>query len=364
MENAYANCPLREMSHQTRRRLYVDWVRKILQDMYPRSKFVDREPSSRRGEGSDDAGGPGYDFMRDGRKVKVHGTLIASKECSKNIICWEACFRNIMLPLGHRTHAPFDDLYLVLASPDGLMLIKHDLCTGKRSDGKRTEALGWQIAVRGSRSYTSWQDAWHTIRAKFCQKGSCELLGHDSFQDAVLKDLVVQYHNGSSQIVAGKPPLWDMSPAKRALRIQNIARAIDKKLNPGSQFTPHSNQAKVSWVRDKSSVMVKSAKLSLAGNYCNWINIHSNSLDDDVELWLAIYSQLGIHIYMCSSVDDLHLVHQKHGGLALKIRSKGAGDNSIQKALQSVEAELLARGCSRLSMVKWVSLLHLLRFVL
>ena len=370
-ELAYANTPVRGLTQQEQGRRCQEWARMVLQEQNPEAKILDPEPGvccngSRRQRRC-----APYDFLMNGRRVEIKSTRMVWWAADS---CWLARFRNIKLQSGQRHGIVFDDLYLVLFSPQGLYLIKHDLTTGTNADGKRTEVRGHCISVQGSRVNTRWEEALPVLLQKLCEQGNCSLIATELFSGPGFRSTLFgrepehSEHYSRRRSVLDDIPMSNMSSAKRGMRLQEIALAVDRKMNPlckfsriqanrvGTQKRGTSN-APADWIRDATRVEAKSGGLvfNRGGQLfqCKFDGIKPDLFD---ELWLVIYSLKGIWFYRSRSVESLGLcrcgARTRHSGLQ-KVFTGRRGELEPLKALKTIDAKIRSKGCELVAMVEW-----------
>ena len=94
-----------------------------------------------------------------------------------------------------------------------------------------------------------------------------------------------------------------MSVGKRGKRIQELGLAIDRRLHPHGDFSfakgnRGRSNAPADWVRCTDRVELKSCRLTFNRSQnlwrCDFQHIKPDLFD---ELWLAIYTSVGIHYY-------------------------------------------------------------------
>lgn len=349
-EMVYSNSILGKMSTQEQGNLLQDWARQTLRKIHPERVFLDPEPGVRCDGGRRSAYQAEYDFAMDEVRVEVKSSRL-TWDLSKQV--WLAAFWHIKLSCGKRGDALFDDLYLVLASPSDLLLIKHDLCTGISSDGKRTETTGHKLTVYGGAG-DSCREALDTILHKLCEENNCTVVARQSLCDAHL-DVILAAHRDCHQEVYCGIPLSNLSSAKRGLRIEGMALAIDRQLHPESEFLHDAGLA--DWARDGVRVEMKSCKLVYCKTklhwYCRFRSIKPQCFE---ELWLAIYSPQDVRFYKCSSTNDLGLitngVRTEHFGLDVSV-SVSRYEEDLLEALRVIETKLMSRGCMPVAVVEW-----------
>ena len=150
-ENVYTNTPVSGLGQSQQGKILQEWARKVLEEQSPNATMLDPEPGtccngSRRGSLPSRAQfSPGR--SKGGSKERPNGLAFNNKMLK----C--AVFFRVKLAHGERKEAPFDDLYLVILSPSGLHLIKHDLVTGIGScrGKKKLGVSGHDTGVRKQR---------------------------------------------------------------------------------------------------------------------------------------------------------------------------------------------------------------------
>ena len=359
-ELAYAGTPAGRIKKNEQGRIGKVWAKKVLQEQNPKSEILEPEPGTcsdgRRRRGSYQAE---YDFVLDGRKVEVKGARMTWVSTSYGGY-WCLTFKAVKLPYGERARAAFDDLYLVIMSPEGIHLIKHDLVTGVSTCGKSTEVDGHVIRVCGSRRTHCWEDAFGEMLEKLCERGGCRVVAEQPFSELKLKEMLSNRVSPGEAAVAGLP-MSSMSGEKRGKRIQEIGLAIDRRLHPRSDFTflkgNRNANAPVDWVRDTTGVKLKSCGLNFNRSknlwQCSFQHIKPDLFD---ELWLAIYTSVGIHCHQCKSCESLGF-HK--AGVATKVRGHNLpfhgprGELDPLAALKTIQTQMRSSGCELIAIVEW-----------
>ena len=111
-------------------------------------------------------------------------------------------FFRVKLAYKERTTPAFGDLYLVLLSPKGMHLIKHDLVTGVSTRGKFTATSGHRIAVCGSAGTDCWEDALVDMLEKLRKKGGCTVVHTQPFGKLDLKGILSAQASPSQAAIA------------------------------------------------------------------------------------------------------------------------------------------------------------------
>ncbi|CAE7876372.1 unnamed protein product [Symbiodinium necroappetens] len=261
--------PLWKLSPSRRVVVLQEVARSVLQRAYPESHFQDPVPGMSASGFARPLHQAEWDWTMDGRRVECKSSSLSWHKCGCQ---WRAQFHAVKLAHdGCRQHALFDGLLLVLLSPDCLDIVQHDLRTG--------------------------------------------VLLSDPCLHATLQKHLAKY-----PAMASNPydnlPLSLSSPTSRGLRIQQLALEIDQRLHPDAKFSLgcggrtvsgrrlSAHNAPVDWVRDEIRVEVKHGKLAFISRAKRWKctfrgikcalpGTRPRDLYD--ELWLVMYSPLGLH---------------------------------------------------------------------
>ena len=364
----YEDDPLAAISEKRRGMLLEGLARSMLERTFPHRPSQDayrllaKSDSRRRAHAE-------WDFTLGSRRVELKSAKLCFHPSDQ---CWRVSFFHVKLASGQQnTEQPFDDLYLLIYSPDAFHLVKHDLHTGVSSAGARTKDRGHTIKISGKHCQMSWRDALQTIMLKLVQIGACSLIG-TSFKDDPLVSVLysklrhdVLYFRDD---VYANVPMSSMSTVVRAYRVQQIACEVDKLLNPNSIFKTAAGEltaggrrrgthtAAVDWVQDAVRVEAKYAKVrfdpSAASWRCTFCNIKVESQQDDQpqryfdELWLAMYSPYGLDIFKHRNFHSAALSRDlptTSQGRSLLISGR-AHDRCVNTALQLMNDKLEAGG--------------------
>ena len=368
-EKAYAGTPVEDLSQAGQGKLLQEWARKVLEEKNPETEILDPEvgvccDGRKRGRHM-----ASYDFRLGTQRVEIKSAKMVWNAAHRQ---WYTLFAGVKLGSFARHQAAFDDLYLALMCPTGVHLIKHDLSAGVSAHGKATEVRGHKIQVNGSRGTTCWEGALHEILWKLCERGGCALVFKELFsQEGLLSTLLAQPANRSEdQVVHSGLPMSNMSFQKRGKRIQEIGLRVDQTLNPHHAFhiimeegldslgrKRSTANASADWVRGTTRIEVKSSALCFNKAHnrwqCQFTAIKQELFD---ELWLAIYSPIGIHFYQSESIQALGLATcgaaTAHAGFQ-KSFSGPCGEGDPLKALKAIEAKMISKGCELVAVVEW-----------
>ena len=373
--NAYAGDPLAMVSLKKRGMLLETFVRTIICDLHPHMKDEDARSQTRRVDGRRLCSHQEpWDWTLGGRRIESKSAQLCDYAKSDT---WRVDFRGVKLALdGQRNEQPFDDLYLLIYTPSGFAVLRHDLKTGVQRDGLRTALEGYRVSVVGSTNQ-SWEAAVSTILAKLIKRGSCELLCWVDMKDPRTHDLYAgaRKHLALQGTFLGSP-LNGVAAVRRGHRIQQMAVEIDQMTNPEAVIQVvrkdtrragnmrASNNAAVDWIRDGIGVEIKHAQPSFCSRdrawHCTFSGIKTTLAGVPQgrhfdELWLALYSPCGITFWRhpvdyeglapCGKLTALR-------GSSMELRaSRKASD--LQEAVSHMKSKLGAAGCTLLATVWW-----------
>ena len=359
-EQVYANTPLAGLGQTQQGKIFQEWAKGVLQKQNPQAEISDPDlgtccNGSKRGVNM-----AACDFLMGGRRVEIKSSRMAWSTAKES---WNVQVSNIKLPYEERTQPAFDDLYLVLLSPKGMYLIKHDLVTRISTCGERTGVSGHMIRVYGSRRTNCWEDARDEILEKLCQRGGCSMVHEQPLSDFDFQEILSERVSAGQAAVAGIP-MSSMSRERRGKRIQEIGLALDRKLNPQIAFSftggnRGTANAPADWVRDMRMVELKSSALTFNKSsnrwQCRFASIKADLFD---ELWLAIYTSVGIHYYRSKYRNSCSLGFAK-AGVATKIDGHqlqfygSCGELDPLEAFKTIEAKIISRGYELVAIVEW-----------
>ena len=316
--SVYGDDPLARIDEKRRGMLLESFTRSTLERMYPHLCSEDAVSSLTRVNGSQ-RGSAEWDFTLGGKRIELKTAMLGFDSTRKY---WLVTFKSIKLGQGgHRQEQPFDDLYLLIYTPDEFYLVKHDLETGLAKAGTLTKSAGHDIRIRGEHGQTSWKEATGTIVNKLTRTGACELVvriekNHPTVS-ALYADLQLKALSSHDRAYEGVP-MSNLRTGIRASRIQQIALEFDKLRNPDGVFASAagelssngnrrgSRNAAVDWIRSGVRVELKYAKVCFNPSRnrwgCQFCNIKDEPLDASNrvyfdELWLAMYSPCSLDIF-------------------------------------------------------------------
>ncbi|CAE7500933.1 GUSB [Symbiodinium sp. CCMP2456] len=377
--SVYGDDPLARINEKRRGMLLESFTRSTLERMHPELCSEDAVSSLTYADGSQPGSSTAeWDFTLGGRRVELKTAMLCFDSKRK---IWRTTFTNVKLGQGgHWAEQPFDDLYLLIYTPEDFYLIKHDLATGIGKAGVATRTGGHAIRISGASGQTSWQEATDTIVNKLTMKGACELVGRiaktHSAVSALYTELQLKALSSHDRAYDGVP-MSNLTTGIRAKRIQQIALEFDKMRNPDGMFEsaagePSSNgsirrgsgNAAVDWIRNGVRVEVKYAKVCFRPSRkswsCEFCNIKEEPLDASSrvyfdELWLAMYSPCSLDIF-------------KHAGYRSQLLSRGvrterkgknilvdAGrrDSCVENAVRRMQVKLEAAQAEPLLTLRW-----------
>ena len=346
----YNNHPLATMDPVRRSMLLEDWARMMLEEKEANCEIQDPVPGKRIDGTRRGLYHAEYDFLSNERRVEIKSSQLKWDGNET----WNVSFGGVKF-------GAFDDLYLVIFSPQWLDLIKHDLTIGISMSGPFSQSSGSGIKICGK---AQWPEALDTILAKLCEGGNSLHVGRASIDDSAIKTLCDR-HAGYTHQFYHEVPLALMNPTVRGLRVQKIVMEADRRFihanstfaEPGPEYAIDGKRrgkgnASYDWIRDEKRIEVKHSQLSFVENrrywYCTFYGVKRTCFD---ELLLVIYSPRGLDIF-------------KHDG-SYALRKSGASEEISLRAgtrawdwlsaLQAIEAKLESNGCPRIAQILWDS---------
>ncbi|CAE7941343.1 SECY [Symbiodinium sp. KB8] len=220
----------------------------------------------------------------------------------------------------------FDDLYLALHSPGQVDIVLHDGVAGIAESGKSTIHRGNSVNILGACGKHTAREACREILQKLLSPPhGCKHIATMRTDSGRIAELVSQEQlNESYQLSATcykGIPLAGHSPCSRALRLQDVALAVDQKLHMQSRFRRDVGASEVvgmlcrqrrgmhrssaDWWRDNVRVEFKSSKMSWVSGRRHWhahfsavkfaSQGHPHSAVFD-ELILGLYTPFGLYM--------------------------------------------------------------------
>ena len=206
---------------------------------------------------------------------------------------------------------------MILYVPCGIFVYRHDQALGLSSAGKKTEAEGYNIQLRGPRGESDWQRALHAVRAKIDAR-NCTLLQFVPFTDARLHAAVLSHLQSMMEGAYEGVPLAGLSAAARGAILESLVRRVDADyLHNDADISNavaglgargrgiHHTQAAYDYLRDGQRIECKSAQIRWDRGMKRWKvefqsvkfafkDARSEGAFD--ELLLAMYTPLGVYI--------------------------------------------------------------------
>ena len=370
---AYSGHPLAQLDPSRRGQVLQDVVQSVLRRCYRGEVAMPQPRLNARGNacGSHQAE---YDFSLDGRRIECKSAQLFW--CRGNDR-WQAQFRHIKL---HQNQ--FDDLYLALFTPSHLLIIQHDLYTLVHSQGKLDAERGSGIRVSGPQHERSWSVAACRISERLLNPASnCRLVARLDANGPEITEGLSGVRGSSavqlSQHAFDGTPLQHASPGVRGLRVEALAFEIDKMLNASAHFRRSFTEKTAAscskglpacsfdWLRDDVRVEVKHSRLHFSESRGGWLccfkNIKTASARSGTaqmfdELWLGVFSPIGLHFFKGSSTLRYTLSRGSEGA---RFYAYGpANEPDIHSALAHILRKLTDSGCCLIATVLFDRHLH------
>ena len=344
----YNKHPLATMHPVRRSMVLEDWARKMLEETGTNCKIQDPVPGKRIDGQRRGVYHAEYDFLLNRRRVEVKSSQLQWQDGRRD---WKVYFYGLKF-------GAFDDLYLVIFSPQWLDLIKHDLTTGIGRPGQLRGCSSTGIQIYGN---GQWPEALDTVLAKLCEGGNSAHLCRKSIDDC---NKLCEHHVGYTHQFYHEVPLASMNPQLRGLRVQRMVMELDRLIHanstfaePGREYTIDGqrrgkHRASYDYIRDGKRIEVKHSQLSFVENrrhwYCTFSSVKSTCFD---ELLLVIYSPRGLDIFKHDGSYALQMA-----GASQQIRLD-ASTRALDwpSALQAIEAKLESNCCPRIAQILWDS---------
>ena len=351
----YNNHPLAIMNPKRRSMVMEDWARKMLEETGTNCEIQDPIPGKRVDGSRRGVCHAEYDFLLNGRRVEVKSSQLRWDDSNRR---WKVLFGSVRF-------GAFDDLFLVIFSPHGLDLIKHDQKTGVSMPALATECRGGTVAIYGE---PQWQNSMDTILAKLCEGGNSVHLGRTSIDESACKTLFDRHDGYTSQLYR-EVPLASMSPQLRGLRVERMVMELDRLIHansifaePGPEYTQNGerrgkHRASYDWSRDGKRIEVKHSQLSFYSArrlwYCAFQAVKHACFD---ELLLVIYSPSGLDIFKHDGSYGLRDTGVRTETVGRRIVIQACADDMHPlSALKMIQAKLVSNGCQHLAQILWDS---------
>ena len=160
------------VSGDRRGKILKDLCRKELAKMHPNSRIQDAVRGACCNGQQRGAHQAEYDFSIGKKRIECKSSFMKWSARSQE---WQVLFYMVKLPwAGIRERASFDDLYLILVTPDHVDIIKHDLETFLF---KHATSSSYRVHIAGSRKQECWKIAYDQILEKLLGRESrCSLV--------------------------------------------------------------------------------------------------------------------------------------------------------------------------------------------
>ena len=290
-----------------------------------------------------------YDFRLNGRRVEIKSSQLK----------WNTGNGTWYVSFGGLKFGAFDDLYLVIFSPQRLDLIKHDLTTGISMSGPLRQCISSGIKIYGKAQVP---EALDTVLAKLCEGGNSLHVDRTNIDDSAFKTLCDR-HAGYTHQFYHEVPLALVNPTVRGLRVEKIVMEVDQRINANSTFAEPGpedaidgkrlgkHRASCDWTRDGKRIEVKHSQLRFAEDARSWCctfeRVKRTCFD---ELLLVIYSPRGLDIF---KHDGSYAFRRGHPSTEAIKLCAGTLALDWPSALQTIEAKLESNGCPRIAQILW-----------
>eukprot|EP00927_Polykrikos_kofoidii_P008114 TRINITY_DN13360_c0_g1_i2.p1 TRINITY_DN13360_c0_g1~~TRINITY_DN13360_c0_g1_i2.p1 ORF type:complete len:441 (+),score=23.63 TRINITY_DN13360_c0_g1_i2:85-1407(+) len=373
--SCFAGIPLSSISGSRRGDILADVARMVATEMDSRAKISD--PISGkccdgrlRGKNNSE-----YDWLWDSRRV----------ECKSSQMRWCAfhqhwCFSFTAVKLrfeGTRSSAVFDELILILYTPERLYFYKHDFLHRVSSQGLKTSSSGHGILLSGPKYEQNWRIALEVILADLdADTNGCMFMSSLSLEDdMVTSALATRGVDAETSLAYNNVPLAQLSAKARGDRIEELARAVDAMIHSDAQIEDpvlgfcvdgsrrSKGNAGYDWRRNGRRIECKSGqlrwcrfsrvwKVSFRGIKMALEGVRPSPAFD--ELQLALYSPIGIHILEHNLMFRVSTAGQSTSSTGHEVCvSAEKGDTDYSRCLDVIRQKLIVGGCKEIAFVTW-----------
>ena len=364
---AYSGQLLAQLCPTRRGHVLQDVLQQVLSQRYPGMQFEDPVPGLDKNGNPLDSRRAKYDFSIGGRRVECKSAKVSWCRSKQR---WLAHFRAIKL---HQDR--FDDLYLVLFSPNSVVVLQHDLRTCISQQGHSSSKVGASVLVLGPKRQKSWKEAMVAMIEQLLHEGS------DCQQVAVLdvngQEITSALSRASEDLTGDAykaSPLEHASPSLRGYRIEAIAFEIDKCIHPEASFlrsaaekgralSLHGQPSTCTdWLRNGIRVEVKHGRMRFDEKPCRWA-CHFSGLKTTStprgeepkfdELWLVVFSPQALHFFKDDGALGSAAARNssyKHLGNWIYICGPSNEPNA-HVALEVILQKLTCKGCTLIATV-------------
>ena len=170
--SAYVGTPFSTSSREELEMAMVELAARLDQSRHPDSLFEPPRTFTKREKERMEIPSERHDWQRDKQRVVVK---TASLSYVRSQRFWIAQWLDIKLAVGGARDpkdVPFDELQLVLRTPEGIYLIKHDKFFAVVDQGWNTPKVGHQVVLYGPKRQRHWQPALETMIDKIERSGA------------------------------------------------------------------------------------------------------------------------------------------------------------------------------------------------
>ena len=249
-----------------------------------------------------------FDWLRDECRVACRTAMLRWDGVHA---AWEARWANVRLANGDsRPTAPFDDLLLALYTPAGVIVYRHDLCTGVARAGRQTETRGHTIRLAAHAGDANGGMEWGSSLERILDRldsSSCECLTVIGLDDPLVQGAVAERPRELMAEAYRFAPLARLSPKARGRVLRQLCLVVDKQIFPGARIDEFSNNV-FDYMRVDADVeervTCRGAQLTWSGGrwWCQFTNVKLSAPSSDKangfeHLLLALYTPCGVFMY-------------------------------------------------------------------
>ena len=358
-ETAYAEDPLAKITQAQKGRILQVASLHAMQSVFPSSIFSEAPTGSRCNGARRGINQSPHDFVCDGRNVECKGASILWHRTKRS---WLAHWQHIKF---RQAAGMIHHLVLAMHSPGRVDILLHDHAFGIARHGVRTNSQGYSVNVHAGRGLLCPNQACEKMLRKMTDSpGSCLQLQAWETCDSFVSGLICE----ESAKEGAKPaarwyrniPLAGKSSSSRGRSLQKLAFEVDCMMHPHCVLED-TVRGSADWRRNSVRVEFKSSRLQWSGSQSSWfVSFHgvkfwlstSGSPAFD-ELWLGLYSPLGLHIV--KHVDGFvstHGIRTHTDGHLVTVRGP-RGEKDPMVALEVILDKFREKGCELLAIITW-----------
>lgn len=232
---AFQGAPLSTLSQSARGFVLSDIARLVDSDMHGISSIADPQPGQCSNGASRGVHRADYSWLRHKSRIACKSAKMIWLSANKS---WRFHFCNVKIArAGLCKEAAFDELILVLYTPELLYFYRHDGDFGLAAQGKRTNTYGHKITCASQRGVENWNDALDTMLRKLdAPTNGCYRLLSMPLADPRVSAALSRRSCVTERAFCGVP-LAEVSPSERGNRIEALVRRIDELKHPNIQIT-------------------------------------------------------------------------------------------------------------------------------